>query len=159
MSADKELVLTEQGFKRIREELDHLRLVHRKEIADRIRDSKEYGELSENSEYEDAKTEQAFVEGRILELKHILQTAYVVTDSEISTDVVGVGCKVKVHDLGSDDEWVYSIVGSAEADPEANKISNESPVGEALINHKAGDIVDVIIPAGTAQYKIIEISK
>lgn len=159
MNVEREVVLTEQGLKRIREELDHLRTVHRREVADRIRDSKEFGELSENSEYEDAKMEQAFVEGRILELKRVLQTAYVIPESEIHTDVVGVGCKVQVCDLESGDEWEYSIVGSAEADPAEERISNESPVGEALLGHKVGDVVDVEIPMGAAQYKIIRISK
>lgn len=159
MNAENEIVLTEKGLKRIQEELEHLRTVHRKEVAARIRDSKEFGELSENSEYEDAKTEQAFIEGKILELKRILQNAYVVPDNEIKTDTVGVGCKVRVRDLETEDEWEYSIVGSAEADPTEDRISNESPVGEALLDHKVGDIVDVEVPAGIAKYEIISISK
>ncbi|MHB0997976.1 MAG: transcription elongation factor GreA [Armatimonadota bacterium] len=159
MNVENEIVLTESGLKRIQNELDHLRTVHRREVANRIRDSKEFGELSENSEYEDAKTEQAFVEGRILELKRILQNAYIIDSNDIQTETVGVGCKVKVRDLETEDEWEYSIVGSAEADPAEDRISNESPVGEALLNRKVGDIIDVVVPAGVAKYQIIEISK
>lgn len=159
MNIEREIVLTEEGYNRIREELDHLRTVHRKEIADRIRDSKEFGELSENPEYEEAKNEQAFIEGRILELRKILQTAYVITKDEIDTERVGIGTKVKVRDLDTNDEWEYTIVGSLEANPEDDKISNESPVGQALIGHTVGDIIEVTIPAGIAKYEIISISK
>jgi transcription elongation factor GreA len=156
---EKELVLTSSGMKKIQEELEHLRTVHRKEVADRIRDSKEYGELSENSEYEEAKTEQAFVEGRILELKRILQNAYIIGDDEIPTDVVGVGSKVMVRDLESGDEWEFTIVGSVEADPAEDRISNESPVGEALMEKRVGDVIEADVPEGTARYEIIKISK
>lgn len=159
MNVEREIVLTEKGLKRIREELEHLRTVHRKEVADRIRDSKEFGELSENSEYEDAKTEQAFVEGRILELKRVLQTALIISDCDVHTDVVSVGSKVKLRDLETGDEWEYFIVGSAEADPSEDRISNESPVGEALLDRKVGDIIDIEVPAGEVKYEIINISK
>ncbi|MHB0913752.1 MAG: transcription elongation factor GreA [Armatimonadota bacterium] len=159
MNTENELILTPSGLKKIQEELDHLRTVNRRQVADRIRDSKDYGELSENSEYEDAKTEQAFVEGRILELKRILQNAHVLTDEEVHTDTVGVGSKVTVRDMKSKDEWEYTIVGSVEADPAEDRISNESPVGEALIDKKVGDIVEVEVPAGTEKYKIVKITK
>lgn len=159
MNVEREIVLTEKGRKRIKEELEHLRTVHRKEVADRMRDSKQFGELSENSEYEDAKTEQAFVEGRILELKHILQTALIISDSDVRTDVVSIGSKVKLRDLETEDEWEYNIVGSAEADPSEDRISNESPVGEALLDSKVGDIIEIEVPAGTVKYEIINISK
>lgn len=159
MEVENEIVLTADGLKKIEQELEHLRTVHRREVADRIRDSKQFGEFSENSEYEDAKTEQAFVEGRILELKRILLSAHVIEDDEIQTDEVGIGSKVRVRDMESKDEWVYTIVGSVEADPGENKISNESPVGQALMHKKVGDVVDVQVPAGTAKYKIVKISK
>ncbi|MHB1457373.1 MAG: transcription elongation factor GreA [Armatimonadota bacterium] len=159
MNVEREIVLTEKGRKRIQEELEHLRTVHRKEVADRMRDSKQFGELSENSEYEDAKTEQAFVEGRILEMKHILQTALIISDSDVRTDIVSIGSKVKLRDLETGDEWEYSIVGSAEADPSEDRISNESPVGEALLDSKVGDVIDIKVPAGTVKYEIINISK
>ena len=159
MNNEAEIVLTASGLKKIEEELEHLRTVHRPEIADRIRDSKQFGELSENSEYDDAKTEQAFVEGRILELKRILLNALVVEDDEIHTDIVGIGSKVKVRDMETNDEWVYTIVGSVEADAGENRISNESPVGEALMDQKVGDIIEVDIPEGKAKYKIVKITK
>lgn len=156
---EKELVLTASGLKKIQEELEHLRTVNRKAVADRIRESKEFGELSENTEYEEAKTEQAFVEGRILELKRVLQNAYVVQEDEIPTDHVGVGSKVTVKEMKTKEEWEFTIVGSVEADPAEDRISNESPVGEALIDKKVGDVIDVLVPEGTAKYKIIKISK
>ena len=159
MEIEREIVLTPDGLKRIEQELEHLRTVHRREVADRIRDSKQFGELSENSEYEDAKTEQAFVEGRILDLKRILQNAYVIEEDEIHTDVVGIGSKVTVRDMKTKDDWGFIIVGSVEADPSEDRISNESPVGEALMDKKVGDIVDVETPAGTVKYKIISIGK
>lgn len=159
METEKETFLTETGLKKIEEELDHLRTVHRREVAERIRESKQFGEFSENSEYEEAKTEQAFVEGRILELKQTLLNARVIEQDEIPTDEVGVGSIVKLRDLDTNDQWEFTIVGSMEADPSENRISNESPVGEALISKKVGDIVEVEVPAGTARYKIIKIRK
>ncbi|MCX6374647.1 MAG: transcription elongation factor GreA, partial [Armatimonadetes bacterium] len=113
----------------------------------------------ENSEYEDAKVEQAFVEGRILELKHVVQNASIIDEKEIPTDVVGVGSRVTVRDLETNDEWEYTIVGSVEADPSEDRISNESPVGESLIDRSVGDVIEVDIPAGKARYRIIKIGK
>jgi len=159
MEIEREIVLTQDGFRKIEQELEHLRTVHRREVADRIRDSKQFGELSENSEYEDAKTEQAFVEGRILELKRVLQNAHMIDEDEIRTDVVGIGSKVMVRDMETEDEWGFTIVGSVEADPSEDRISNESPVGEALIDKKVGDMVDVETPAGIVKYKIVKIGK
>lgn len=159
MELEKEVVLTPSGLKKIEEELEHLRTVHRREVADRIRDSKQFGELAENAEYEEAKTEQAFVEGRIMELKRILQNAHVIEENEVQTDVVGIGSKVTVRDMSSKEQLVYTIVGSVEADPLEYRISNESPVGEALMDRKVGDTVEVDIPAGRAKYKIVKIEK
>ncbi|MDI6828289.1 MAG: transcription elongation factor GreA [Armatimonadota bacterium] len=159
MTVEKELILTPEGLKKIEEELEHLRTVHRKAVAERIRESKQFGELSENAEYEEAKNEQAFIEGRILELKRILQNAHVIEADEVHTDDVGVGSKVTVRDLDTNEEWVYTIVGSVEADPGENRISDESPVGQALIGKKVGDIVTVEIPAGAAKYEITKIAK
>lgn len=159
MQTDKEIVLTPGGFKKIEQELDQLKTIHRKRVADRIRDSKQFGEFSENSEYEDAKTEQAFVEGRIEELTRILQNAYVIDDSEIPTDRVAIGTVVKVRDLETMDEWEYHIVGSVEANPAEDKISNESPIGEALIGKTIGEIVEIEIPAGKVRYEIVDIHK
>jgi transcription elongation factor GreA len=159
MQTDKEIILTATGLQKIETELDQLRKVHRKRVADRIRDSKQFGEFSENSEYEDAKIEQAFVEGRIEELQRILMHAHVIEDDEVPTDEVGVGNIVKVRDLETADEWEYTIVGSIEANPAEDKISNESPVGEALMGRAVGDRVQVEIPAGKARYEIIGIRK
>lgn len=159
MEIEKEIILTRSGFEKIEQELEHLRTVHRKEVADRIRESKQFGELSENSEYEDAKNEQAFVEGRILDLKRILQNAHVVEDDEVQTDVVGIGSKVVVHEVGTKGNWELTIVGSIEADPSEDRISNESPVGEALMGKRVGDVVEVQTPSGKAKYRIVKISK
>lgn len=159
METEREIVLTADGLKRIEQELEHLRTVHRREVAERIRDSKAFGEFSENSEYEDAKTEQAFVEGRIIELKHIVQNASVIEKKSIPTDVVGVGSRVTVRDLDTSDRWEYTIVGSVEADPFKDRISNESPVGESLLDKRVGDVVEVEVPAGKAKYEIVKIRK
>jgi transcription elongation factor GreA len=156
---ETEIILTSEGLKKIEDELEHLITVHRKRVAERIRDSKQFGEFSENSEYEDAKTEQAFVEGRIEELKKILMHAHVISDDEVLTDSVGVGSIVKVRDLETMDEWEYTIVGSIEANPAEDKISNESPVGEALVGRTIGEIVEIEIPAGIARYEIVSIRK
>lgn len=159
MQTDKEILLTAMGLKKVEHELEQLRLVHRKRVADRIRDSKQFGEFAENSEYEDAKTEQAFVEGRIEELKQVLIHAQVIEESEVLTDAVGVGCIVKIVDLETNDDWEFTIVGSVEANPAEDKISNESPVGESLMGRKVGETVEVEIPAGLARYQIVSIRK
>ncbi len=159
MTTENEIVLTSEGFKKIEQELELLRTVHRKEVAERIKESKDFGELSENSEYEDAKNQQAFVEGRILELKRILHNALVIDEEEVKTDSVGIGSKVKVRDLDTKDEWIYTIVGSIEADPAEDRISNESPVGEALMDKKVGDKLSVETPAGEMHLKIVKITK
>lgn len=159
MQTDREIILTAGGLRKIESELEQLRTIHRKRVADRIRDSKQFGEFSENAEYEDAKIEQAFVEGRIEELKNILANAHVIEEDEVMTDEVGVGSIVKVKDLETNDEWEYHIVGPVEADPADDKISNESPIGESLIGRRTGDRVQVEIPAGIARYEITDIRK
>jgi transcription elongation factor GreA len=159
MTTENQMVITAEGFNRIEQELEHLRTVRRREIAERIKESKQFGELSENSEYEDAKNEQAFVEGRIIDLKHVLQNVQILEDGDVTTDVVGIGSKVKVRDLDTKDEWVYTIVGSFEADPAEDRISNESPVGEALMDKKVGEKLSVDTPAGEMHLKIVKITK
>lgn len=159
MQAEREVILTARGLKKIEEELDQLRTVHRKRVADRIRESMHFGEVGENSEFEDAKNEQAFVEGRIEELRQILAMARVIENEDIVTDSVGIGTTARVKDLETEDEWEWTIVGTIEADPAENRISNESPVGKALMNKKVGDTAVVEIPAGVARYKILEIRK
>jgi transcription elongation factor GreA len=159
MHAEREVILTTQGLKRLEDELNQLRTVRRKRIADRIRESMHYGELGENPEFEDAKNEQAFVEGRIEEIKRILAVARVIENDDVATDRVTVGSIVRVKDLETNDEWEWNIVGTIEADPGENRISNESPVGKALLNLKVGDIAEVEVPAGTARFEILEIRK
>ncbi len=159
MQAEREVILTARGLKKIEEELDQLRTVHRKRVADRIRESMHFGEMGENSEFEDAKNEQAFVEGRIEELRQILAVARVLEGEDILTDTVSVGSVVKVRDLENSDDWEWTIVGTVEADPAENRISNESPVGKALMNLKVGQVAEVEIPAGLARYEILQIRK
>ncbi|SHJ89414.1 transcription elongation factor GreA [Paramaledivibacter caminithermalis] len=154
---DKEIILTKQGLKKVEDELDELKTVKRKEVAEKIKQALAFGDISENSEYDEAKNEQAQVEERIAKLEMILRKARVVDESEISKDVVSIGSTVKVVDLEFDEEVEYTIVGSAEADPYELKISNESPVGKALIGGKVGEIVEVQIPDGVTKYKILEI--
>lgn len=157
--AEKLLILTSTGFKRIEEELHRLQTVRRQEVANYIRDAKAFGDIAENPEYESAKNEQAFVEGRILELKNILNIATVIDDSQAPTDEVGIGSVVTVRDLETDEMWDYTIVGSVEADPDEDRISNESPIGQALLGRKVGEVVEIQIPAGTARYELVAIRR
>lgn len=151
---DKEIVLTAEGLSKLETELDELKTVHRREVNDRIRQAKEYGDLSENAEYEDAKQEQAFIEGRILKLEGMIRNARIIDESEYASDEVHLGAVVKVKDLKNGESYEFSIVGSAEADPSNRRISNESPLGRALIGHKKGATVDVATPRGVVKYKI-----
>lgn len=156
---EKQLILTRTGFKRIEAELQELTTVRRPEVAEHIREAKAFGAIEENAEYEAAKNEQAFVEGRILELKNILNVARIIDDSKAPTDEVGIGSVVTVKDLETDEEWDYTIVGSAEANSDEDRISNESPIGEALMGRGVGDVVDIKIPAGIARYEIMAIRR
>ncbi len=151
---EKEIVLTAEGLSKLERELDELKSVHRREVNDRIRQAKEYGDLSENAEYEDAKQEQAFIEGRILKLEAMIRNARIIDESEYAADEVHLGALVKVRDLKNNDAYEFSIVGSAEADPSNRRISNESPLGSALMGNKKGVTVDVATPRGLAKYKI-----
>ena len=148
--------LTRVGFEKLQEELEILRTQRRQEIAERLHEAMEGGELIENAEYEAAKNEQAFVEGRIKELEVLLATARVVEETPLA-DTVQVGTTVVIREEGSSVEETYTIVGAAEADPAAGKISNESPLGRALINRKAGDKVQVDAPAGSFMVSIIKV--
>jgi transcription elongation factor GreA len=156
---EKEIVLTAEGLSRLERELDELKTVHRREVNDRIRQAKEYGDLSENAEYEDAKQEQAFIEGRILKLEGMIRNARIIDESEYAADEVHLGAIVKVKDLKSNETYEFSIVGSAEADPTNRRISNESPLGSALMGHKKGATVDVVTPRGTVKYKVEAIKR
>ena len=159
MSESKQYVMTYEGVKKLENELEYLKTVRRKEITEKIKVALGYGDLSENSEYDEAKNDQAFVEGRIVQLEAMLKNAVVVDESEIPNDMVSVGSKVKVKDYEFDEEVEYTIVGSAEADPMNFKISNESHVGKALIGKKVGEIVEVVIPDGVNKFEILEISR
>lgn len=159
MSESKKHIMTYQGLQKLEAELENLKTVRRKEITSKIKVALGYGDLSENSEYDEAKNEQAFVEGRIIKLENMLKNASVVDENEVPTDIVSVGCKVKVFDFDFDEEVEYFLVGSAEADPLNNKISNESPVGKALIGKKVDDEVDVDVPNGNIKFKILEIGR
>ncbi len=153
----EEIVLTPAGYKELADELESLRTTERREVAERIRDAITYGELTENSEYEDAKNAQAFLEGRIEDLKHIMQIARPLDLEEIPTDYVGLGSVVTVND--EEDDWEFTLVSPVEANPNREKISDESPVGEALLGKKVGDTVTVSTPAGKTKYQIVAIRK
>lgn len=157
MSETKKILMTYEGVKKLEQELEYLKTVKRKEITEKIKIALGYGDLSENSEYDEAKNEQAFTEGRIIQLENMLKNAQVVDESELPNDMVSLGKTVKVKDYEFDEEVEYTIVGSAEADPMSYKISNESPVGAALMGKKIGEEVEVIVPGGTNKFKILEI--
>lgn len=159
MSQSKKFIMTYEGVKKLEEELEYLKTVKRKEITEKIKVALGYGDLSENSEYDEAKNDQAFTEGKIMQLENMLKNAVVVDESEIPKDKVSVGTIVKVMDYEFDEEVEYTIVGSAEADPMNFKISNESPVGSALIGKKVGDVVDVTVPSGISKFEILEIRR
>ncbi len=151
------LLITREGFQKVRDELERLKSVQRKEVAERIRASKQFGEFLENSEYEEAKSEQAFVEGRIIELQRILQNAVVVEDPSRNADAVGVGTRVRLKDEKTERDVEYLLVGPVEADPSENRISYQSPVGEAIYGKKKGDTVEVHAPAGNTKYVIVSL--
>ena len=156
---EEEIVLTSQGLRMIEDELDRLVRVERHEVAERIRDAKDYGELTENAEYESAKNAQAFIEGRIMELKRIVAGARILLPHEIRTDVVGLGSKVTVRDRSFDEEFTITLVSPFEADPDQDRISDVSPIGKALVGHSPGDSVQVAAPGGELTLEILEIAK
>jgi transcription elongation factor GreA len=153
----KEVILTPEGYKKLQEEIEYLSNDKRREVADRIRIAREFGDITENAEYDDAKNEQALLEHRIATLEERLRDAKVINKKDVAKDVVSVGSKVKLRDVDAKQTVEYHIVGSAEANPVENKLSNESPVGKAIIGHKKGDTVEVVAPRGAMKYKILEI--
>jgi transcription elongation factor GreA len=153
----KEVILTPEGYEKLKQEIDTLQTDKRREVAERIRIAREFGDIAENAEYDDAKNEQAMLEHRIAQLEERLLSARVITKKEISKDVVSVGSKVRVKNMDANKTFEYHIVGSAEANPSENKLSNESPVGKAIIGHKKGDVVEVSAPRGALKFKILEI--
>ena len=159
MQEKKKNILTYEGLKKYEEELEHLKVVRRKEVAQKIKEAREQGDLSENAEYDAAKDEQRDIETRIEELEKILKNAEVVDEDEVDLEKISIGCKVKILDLEYNDELEYKIVGSTEANSLKGKISNESPVGKALIGAKVGDVVTVEAQVGSLKYKVLEIQR
>ena len=157
--ADKKHILTYAGLKQYEDELQNLKVVRRKEVAQKIKEAREQGDLSENAEYDAAKDEQRDIELRIEELEKLLKNAEVVVEEEIDVNKINIGCKVKLLDVEYDEEMEFYIVGSTEANSLQNKISNEAPVGRALIGKSVGDWVDVETQAGDIQYKVLEIQR
>ena len=153
----KKNVLTYEGLTKYEEELQDLKVRRRKEVAEKIKEARELGDLSENAEYDAAKDEQRDIEARIEELEKILKNVEVVVEDEVDSSKINIGCKVKILDVEFNEEMEYKIVGSSEANSLKGKISNESPVGKALIGHKKGDMIEVEAPAGTIKYEILEI--
>ncbi|HBT64726.1 MAG TPA: transcription elongation factor GreA [Ruminococcaceae bacterium] len=156
---NKQTVITDEGLKRLESELEELKSVKRKEIAEKIKTALSFGDLSENSEYDEAKNEQAIIEGRISEIENQLKNVRVLDESELSTEVVHIGSRLKVKHLGTKKTETYQIVGSTEADPLNGRISDESPVGMAFLTHTNGDIIEIETPNGIVKYEILEILK
>lgn len=157
MASDKTIILTHEGKVKLEEELQNLKVVRRAEVAVKIKEARAQGDLSENAEYDAAKEEQAEIESRITQIQNMLKKAQVIDESEFAAGVVNLGNKVRIFDKEFEEEDVYSIVGSAEADPMNGKISNESPIGRALLGHQVGDIVSVETPDGFIEIEILEI--
>ena len=154
----KEVILTPEGFKKLKEEIEHLSNDKRREVAERIRIARQFGDIAENSEYDDAKNEQALLEHRIALLEERMANSRVISKKDVAKDVVSVGSHVKLRDVSGKETVEYHIVGSAEANPSENKLSNESPVGKAIIGKKKGETVEVTTPRGKAlKYKILDI--
>lgn len=155
----KQTVITDEGLRRLEEELEDLKTVKRKEIAEKIKVALSFGDLSENSEYDEAKNEQAIIEGRIAEIESQLKNVRVLDESELSNETVHIGSKITIKEVATGDQEVYKIVGSTEADPMNGRISDESPVGKAMLGHAVGDVVEVEIPSGAVSYQLMEIDK
>ena len=153
----KEVILTAEGYERLKSEIEYLSNEKRREVADRIRIAREFGDIAENSEYDDAKNEQAMLEHRIAMLEERLLAARVIAKGEVSKDTVSVGSRVRLRDVDANETVEYHIVGSAEANPAENKLSNESPVGKAILGHKKGETVEVAAPRGKMKFKIMDI--
>lgn len=159
MEDKKEILLTQEGYQKLEEEVEFLKTVRRREVADRIKVAISFGDISENAEYDEAKNEQAQLEERIMKLENMIRKAVIIDESQIDVNVVTIGSIVKVNDMDFEEEVEYTIVGSAEADPYQGRISNESPVGRALLGKTIGEVVDVQVPDGVAKFKILEIKR
>ncbi len=159
MAEEKRNIMTEEGLRKLQEQLDFLVGVRRNEVAQKIEVARGFGDLSENAEYDEAKKEQGQLEDEIARLTKVISTAVVVSENEISTDKVSVGTTVKVQDVSTGDVYEYAIVGAEEADPYEDKISNESPVGAALMGATVGTVLDIEVPMGMLKYKVLEIKR
>ena len=153
----KDVILTPEGYEKLKQEIEFLSNDKRREVADRIRTAREFGDIAENAEYDDAKNEQALLEHRIATLEERLRNARVISKKDVAKDVVSIGSKVKLRDIDAKQTFEYRIVGSAEANPAENKLSNESPVGKAIMGRKKGETVEVAAPRGKMTFKIMEI--
>ena len=153
----KDVILTPEGYEKLKQEIEFLSTDKRREVADRIRTAREFGDIAENAEYDDAKNEQALLEHRIATLEDRLRAARVISKKDIAKDVVSIGSKVRLRDVSAKETIEYHIVGSAEANPSENKLSNESPVGKAIIGKKKGETVEVAAPRGKMKFKSLEI--
>jgi transcription elongation factor GreA len=153
----KEVILTPEGYEKLKQEIEYLSTEKRREVADRIRIAREFGDIAENAEYDDAKNDQALLEHRIATLEERLIAARVIKKGEVSSEAVSVGSKVRLKDMDANETIEYHIVGSAEANPAEHKLSNESPVGKAIIGKKKGEVVEVAAPRGSLKFKILEI--
>lgn len=154
---EREVVLTEDGYNMLKEEIEHLSTVKRREVAERIKEAREFGDISENSEYDDAKNEQAQLEARILQLEQQLRNARVVDAEHVSTESVSIGARVTLKDLATKKNTEFALVGSAEADPRSQRLSSESPLGKAVIGKKKGEKITVTTPRGSLEYQIMKI--
>ena len=153
----KEVILTLEGYEKLKDEIEHLSSDKRREVAERIRVAREFGDISENAEYDDAKNEQAMLEHKIAQLEDRLSNARVIQTRDVDLSVVSIGAKVRLRDVDANQTVEYQIVGSAEANPSEQKLSNESPVGRAIIGHKKGEVVEVAAPRGSLKFKILDI--
>jgi len=153
----KDVILTPEGYEKLKQEIEYLSNDKRREVADRIKTAREFGDIAENAEYDDAKNEQALLEHRIATLEERLIAARVIDAGEITSDAVSIGTKVRLKDMDANETIEYHIVGSAEANPAEHRLSNESPVGKAIIGKKKGEVVEVAAPRGSLKFKILEI--
>lgn len=157
--AMKQTTMSREGFTRLQEELENLVTIRRKEVAEKLKEARSYGDLSENAEYDEAKNEQGMLEAQIADLEMIIANAIIVDDDSLSLDEVGIGSVVKLKDFDMDDIIEYQIVGSTESDPENGKISDESPIGKACLKKRVGDVFEVDVPVGTLKFEVLDINR
>ncbi len=157
--AANQTFLTAEGYKKLADELDYLRTTGREQIANKIKEARSFGDLSENAEYDEAMNEQAIMEAKISRLEDELKNAQILDDDDVRTDVIGIGSNVQVHDRTYDEDLAFQIIGKAQANPDENRLSDESPIGKALLGHKVGEVIEVEVPNGSIMLEIINITK